>query len=122
VEHEIRLHRAENPAMRRTRYSPVERSVRVVLAGNSFGWFVGTYVAFALAVLLAGGLFTLYAPWLLPDAKDWSGIDGFLKDTTSYLIAAQVGLLAVVSVAVGLVTLIAQRDDHASTNTDIRLY
>ena len=26
------------------------------------------------------------------------------------------------SVAVGLVTLIAQRDDRASTNTDIRLY
>jgi hypothetical protein len=38
----------------RTRYFPVERSVRAVLAGNSFGWFVGTYVAFPLAVLLAG--------------------------------------------------------------------
>jgi hypothetical protein len=38
----------------RTRYFPVERGVRAVLAGNSLGWFVGTYVAFALAVLLAG--------------------------------------------------------------------
>ena len=122
VAHEIRLHRAENRAMRRTRYSLVERGVRAVLAGHSFGWFVGTYVAVALAIFLAGALFTLYAPWVLPNATDRSGIDGFLKDATSYLIAAQVGLLAVVSVAVGLVTLIAQRDDRASTNTDIRLY
>lgn len=108
--------------MRRTRYSPIERGVRAVLEGHSFGWFVGGYVAVTLAVLLAGALLNLYTPWLLPDAKGWSGIDGFLKDATSYLIAAQVGLLAVVSVAVGLVTLIAQRDDRASTNTDIRLY
>jgi hypothetical protein len=69
VAHEIRLHRAENRGMRRTRYSPVERGVRAVLAGNSFGWFVGTYVAFALVVLLAGALFSLYAPRLLPNAR-----------------------------------------------------
>jgi multisubunit Na+/H+ antiporter MnhB subunit len=99
--------------MRRTRYSPIERGVRAVLEGHSFGWFVGGYVAVALAVLLAGTLLNLYTPWLLPDAKGWSGIDGFLKDATSYLIAAQVGLLTVVSVAVGLVTLIAQRDERA---------
>jgi pimeloyl-ACP methyl ester carboxylesterase len=53
VAHEIRLHRTENRAMRRTRYSLAERSVRAVLAGHSFGWFVGTYVALALAVVLA---------------------------------------------------------------------
>ena len=45
-----------------------------------------------------------------------------MNDAASYLITAQVGLVAVVSVAVGLVTLIAQRDDRSSSNTDIQLY
>jgi hypothetical protein len=49
-------------------------------------------------------------------------IKGFLRDAAGYLITAQVGVLGVVSIAVGLVTLIAQRDDKASTNNDIRLY
>ena len=45
-----------------------------------------------------------------------------LKDIASYLIAAQVGILGIVSVAIGIVTLISQRDDRSSTNTDVRLY
>jgi hypothetical protein len=45
-----------------------------------------------------------------------------LKDIASYLIAAQVGILGIVSVAIGIVTLISRRDDRSSTNTDVRLY
>ena len=54
----------------------------------------------------------------------WGGdfIKGFLKDTAGFLITAQVGMLGVISVAVGLITLIAQRDDKSSTSTEIRLY
>jgi hypothetical protein len=54
----------------------------------------------------------------------WSGdtLKSFLKDAAGYLITAQVGMLGIVSIAVGLVTLIAQRDERSSTNTDIRLY
>jgi hypothetical protein len=121
VAYEIALHGADNRAMRRTRYSLVERGVRSVLAGNSFFWFIGIYVAVALEVVLIASALSLYAPRLLPESTA-PDIGGFLKDATSYLITAQVGLVAVVSIAVGLVTLIAQRDDRSSTNTDIQLY
>jgi hypothetical protein len=50
------------------------------------------------------------------------GLKSDLKDIASYLISAQVGILAVVSVAVSVVTLLSQRDDGASANTDVRLY
>src|SRR5271165_236082 len=102
VAYEIELHRADNRAMRCTRYSLVERGVRSVLAGNSFFWFIGIYVAVALEVVLIGSALSVYAPKLLP-ASTAPDIGGFLKDATSYLITAQVGLVAVVSVAVGLV-------------------
>jgi hypothetical protein len=46
----------------------------------------------------------------------------FLKDVGSYLIAAQIGILAIVTVAVGVVTLLSDRQDGSSVNTDIRLY
>ena len=121
VAHEIKLHRKANRAMRRARYSLFERITRRILAGHSFSWFVGAYLVLALTVVLSTSALMLFGPWLL---SGWSkgDLSGFLKDATSYLIIAQVGLLAVVSVAVGLVTLIAQRDDRSSTNTDIQLY
>jgi hypothetical protein len=49
-------------------------------------------------------------------------LKGLPKDVASYLIAAQVGILGIVSVAIGMVNLITQRDDRSSTDTDVRLY
>jgi hypothetical protein len=43
-------------------------------------------------------------------------------DLGGYLIAGQIGILAIVSVAVAVVTLLSDRGDGASPNTDIRLY
>jgi hypothetical protein len=124
VAYETRLHRVENPAMRRARYPLPERVIRRVLSGNTFARFVGVYAGFALAITVVGVVASIYLPRVLPTWKpdDIKDINGFLKDATSYLLAAQVGLLAIVSVAVGLVTLIAQRDDGSSTSTDIQLY
>lgn len=124
VAYETRLHRKENPAMRRARYSLPQRAIRRVLSGNAFARFVGVYVGFALVITALAVVASIYVPNRLPTWKpdDIKGISGFLKDATSYLISAQVGLLAVISVAVGLVTLIAQRDDGSSTSTDIQLY
>jgi hypothetical protein len=124
VAYETRLHRVENSAMRRARYSLPQRVVRKVLSGNGFAWFVGVYVAYTLLVAVLGVAATSYVPHLLPTWKpdEIKEINGFIKDATSYLLSVQVGLLAVVSIAVGLVTLIAQRDDGSSTSTDVQLY
>jgi hypothetical protein len=124
VTYETRLHRTENQAMRRARYSLPQRAIRRVLSGNSFARFLGFYAALALVVSTLCMVTSIYVPHLLPTWKpeEVKDINAFLKDATSYLIAAQIGLLAVVSVAVGLVTLIAQRDDGSSTSTDVQLY
>jgi hypothetical protein len=124
VAYETRLHKAENPAMRRARYSLAQRGLRRFLSGKSFGRFIGWYVVIALVAAVLGVVASVYIPkappvWKPEEIKD---ISGFIKDATSYLISAQVGLLAVVSVAVGLVTLIAQRNDGTSTSTDVQLY
>jgi O-antigen/teichoic acid export membrane protein len=121
VAYERRLHKAENSAMRRARYSVPQRVIRRFLSGKSFGWFVVAYAVVTVVITLLGIIASIYVPKLIPAWKA-DEINGFLKDATSYLITAQVGLLAVVSVAVGLVTLIAQRDDGSSTSTDVQLY
>jgi hypothetical protein len=121
VRREIKAHLRGNRAIRRARYSFFQRAVRVLIAGRSLAAFLATYLL--LDILLAGAevIFNLYFPQALPG---WTSpeIKSLLKDIASYLIAAQVGILGIVSVAIGIVTLISQRDDRSSTNTDVRLY
>jgi hypothetical protein len=115
VQHEIKVHARENRAMRRSRYSWRQRVLRTVVVGRSLGEFLGTYlfldIAFVVIEAICNSYFQRYLPgWTAADLK------GLLKDITSYFIAAQVGILGVVSVAIGIVTLISQHD------TDVRLY
>ena len=121
VRREIREHLRENRAIRRARYSLFQRTARYFIVGRSLPAFLAAYLLLDLALVGAEIVFNLHFPqllsgWTPPDTKS------LLKDLTGYLIAAQVGLLGVVSVAIGIVTLISQRDDRSSTNTDVRLY
>ena len=82
---------------------------------------MATYLLLDLVLVGAEVTFNFRFPdalpgWTAPELKSQ------LKDIASYLIAAQVGILGIVSVAIGIVTLISQRDDRSSTNTDVRLY
>ena len=92
-----------------------------MIAGRSLPAFLAVYLLLDLASLGAEVVFNLRFPQALPG---WTSpeMKSLLKDVTSYLIAAQVGILGVVSVAIGIVTLITQRDERSSTNTDVRLY
>ena len=121
VRREIRTHVRENTAIRHSRYSVLQRGLRLTIAGRSLQSFLATYLVidslFVATEVAANSHFASYLPgWTSPELKS------LLKDIASYLIAAQVGILGVVSVAIGIVTLIAQRDDRSSTNTDVRLY
>jgi hypothetical protein len=121
VRREIKAHLRENRAIRRARYSFLQRAVRVLIGGRSLPAFLAAYLLLDLALVGAEVVFNLHFSHTLPD---WTTpeIKSLLKDVASYLIAAQVGILGVVSVAIGIVTLISQRDDRSSTNTDVRLY
>ena len=79
------------------------------------------YIIVLLLALVCEWAFNRYAPSLLPGYTGAAPRD-FLKDVGSYLMAAQIGILAIVSVAVGVVTLLSDRQDGSSVNTDIRLY
>ena len=121
VRREIRTYVRENTAIRHSRYSVLQRGLRLTIAGRSLQSFLATYLVidslFVATEVAANSHFASYLPgWTSPELKS------LLKDIASYLIAAQVGILGVVSVAIGIVTLIAQRDDRSSTNTDVRLY
>jgi hypothetical protein len=111
----------ENRAIRRARYSFLQRVLRAAIVERSLLSFLAAYLLLDIALVGAEAISTLYFSQYLPD---WSTpeLKSMLKDIASYFIAAQVGILGIVSVAIGIVTLISQRDDRSSTNTDVRLY
>jgi hypothetical protein len=121
VRREIKAHLRDNRAIRRARYSFFQRAARVLIAGRSLPAFLAIYLLLDLVLVGAEVIFNLRFPDALPG---WTApeLKSLLKDIASYLIAAQVGILGIVSVAIGIVTLITQRDDRSSTNTDVRLY
>jgi hypothetical protein len=83
--------------------------------------FFGAYIACLLLALVCEWGVNRYDRQLLP-GYDAPTMRDFLENVGSYLLAAQVGVLAIVSVAVAVVTLLSDRDDASSINTDIRLY
>lgn len=117
---ELRQLQKHNRTLKGAQYPFGLQLLRNLLEGWSFGRLLATYfLANALAVLLEFG----NSVYLHQPVPHWATFDtntgAFLKDATSYLIAAQVGMLGTVSIAVGLVTLIAQREN---SSTDVQIY
>lgn len=114
----------DNAVARRSRYGPLHRILRSFFAISSFGRFVALYLLFDVAIV--SGEFTIaqFAPNWIPD---WTAsgpapqpdVKAIILNVSSYLITAQVGALGVISLALALVTLIAQRENSA---TDVKLY
>lgn len=109
VAREVREHIKENPAIRRARYPLSLRFLRWLLSEKAVGWFVIAYLGLNAMAALSEILLGLYASgW----PKSWELSNdhrAFLKDSTSYLISAQVGILAIISLAVGLIALVTER-------------
>jgi hypothetical protein len=80
--------------------------IRELIVERSFVAFLGAYLFLDLVVLMAEIIVNLHFPaelpgWTTPELK----VE--LKDVASYLIAPQVGVLGMVSVAIGIVALIS---------------
>lgn len=110
----------DNPTLREARYSALQRLFRAWIVNRPIGQMLAAY-SLVLALTLIGEWVT-GALGLSLLGLQAETLRGFLKDVGSYFIAAQVGILAIVTVAVGVVTLLSQRDDGSSVKTDIRLY
>lgn len=109
-----------NAALRQVRYSWPTRCLRSWISGRSvFGWLAwyASSVAFLLAFeWIAGRFFPAWLAFFKVPNPD------FTRDVAGVLITAQVGLLAVLTVAVTVVTLLSEKDDDVTANTNVRLY
>jgi hypothetical protein len=114
----------ENTAARRSRYPLMQSALRKVFTTSSFSFIILLYSLFNFAVVAAELWISAKASWLLPAWTIQAGppaldLKTAITNFSSYLISAQVGVLGVVSIALALVTLIAQRD---ASSTDIKIY
>src|SRR6185437_10452389 len=109
---EVKQHCTSNVVIRRSRYSIARRLLQALLRNHSLGWFLSVYLALNFVITLAEFVAAGSGCHMLPG---WTSAEtkALLKDAAGFLITGQVGILAIVSVAVGLVTLIAQRDDRS---------
>jgi hypothetical protein len=118
--YELRQLARANRQAQLARYGVARRCLRFCIGERNIFWFLSFYLLVCAVACLCEGYVTATHPAWLPGWVD-DGVLGRLKDFGGFLITAQVGLLAVVSVAVGVVTFIAQRDDRTST-TEVGLY
>lgn len=119
VRREIREHFRENASAKRARYPRSIRLLHSIFDNGTFGRCVAVYLGLALLVGLAELVLTAYLPCWLPKWTGNTDVESLLANAPSFLITAQVGVLGVVSIAVGLVTIIGQRDN---ASTDVQVY
>ena len=121
---EVRKHFRNNPTARRVHYSLSHRVIRQFFRIGTFPRFVTAYVLADLSFVAIEVLASRFAPsgfptWAPALTRQATDLEALLKDISGILIAAQVGVLAVITLALALVTLIAQSNNF---ETDIRVY
>lgn len=123
VRREVGEHMRTNSAARRCRYPLPLRLLRGFFSNHSFVQFIAIYTGVAIAMVMFELVIAHYPPTLLPEwtrsGPPGANIKTLLVDIAGYLITAQVGVLGVIAIAIGLVTLIAQRED---AGTDVKVY
>ncbi|MEW9806459.1 hypothetical protein [Mesorhizobium marinum] len=123
VRREVREHMEKNVAIRKARPPLLRRMINWLFVGRSFSDYLLIYIAINLVCVLiefiAGRYFNDSIPvWSLTNQDDIN-LKAFILAVGGYLVTAQVGVLGVISIAIGLVSLIAQRED---ASTDVKLY
>ncbi|UFW82991.1 hypothetical protein BjapCC829_23690 [Bradyrhizobium barranii] len=119
VKHEIQDHFRTNAAARRNRYAPLTRLIHGIFDNATFGRVIALYASIALLIGVAEIALAAHLPQAFFGWTGTNEVKSLLTNVASYLITAQVGVLGVVSIAIGLVTIIAQREN---ASTDVQVY
>lgn len=122
VRREVREQIHNNPVAQRCRYPWFHRGLRLFFADRTFLGFVSYYAVLAIAVAMLELALSRYWPEILPAwTRNHPGNDikGLLTTLAGILVTAQVGVIGVVAIAIGLVTLIIQGED---SGTDVQVY
>jgi hypothetical protein len=111
----------KNRRLKRARYSFPLRVFRSWVSDRRLRTIVLAYILIDTFLLAVEWAATKYLPCLVPS---WTSTDlhGLIKDIASYFLATQIAILSIISVAIGVVTLITQRTEGVSARTEIRLY
>lgn len=121
VELIIRNLQRDNVTLRRSRYPFSRRLLGITIVGRTVSQYLCIYLGLLIAALSAQWALGKYLSCdFFPDSDLLD--PGFIKDVTSYLLAGQIGVLAIVSVAIAVVTLLSDSSDGAAVNTNVRLY
>lgn len=119
---EVRNQIRSNPTARRSRYTASLKFLLGFFSIGTFGQYIKYYIAVYLGFVISEVAISLYFPQLLPEVSRaiWSReLSERLSGLSSHFITAQVGVLGVISLALALVTILAQRE---RSSTDVRLY
>lgn len=120
---EVRALRAQNPSLRAARPPLWLRLLGAIVANRSLFRLLAVYGAVWAALVASGLLFTIETPQaFIPLAKDL-GEKETIRSLLSYMLGAQATMVGLIfPLALGMVTLIVQRDEGAATNADVTLY
>ncbi len=119
----VRDLQAQNATLRAARNPLWLRLLRPIIVNRSLLRLLGVY-ALVWGALVASGLFvTLETPAALaPIAADLAQRET-IRDILSYMLGAQATMVGLIfPLALGMVTLIVQRDEGAATNADVQVY
>jgi hypothetical protein len=117
----VREQLRENPVAKRARQSNYHRALRAFFHIGTFGRFLAVYLAIDLLAVGTELLSARFAPDWLPSWSSSGSTDtkALILNVSSYFITAQGGALGMISIALALVTIIAQREN---SSTDVQLY
>ena len=120
---EVKEHLRTNAAIKSTRAPLRMRVLQTILAERGLFKFLTLYGLFLVLLVAAEISVAQYCAYLVPSWTNASDIALLLKDATSYFLGAQVTMIGLLfPIAVGLVTLIVQREDASSTVSDVQIY
>jgi hypothetical protein len=108
----------DNKNLRRARYSWPHRVLRNWIVSKPAAAPLSAYGGAIGAIIFALWITQRVAPWVYYDLPKAD----FVKDAAGLLLSSQIGILAVLTVAISVVTLLTQKDDGSAVNTDVRLY
>ena len=123
VTQDVKSHLRENRALSRAKAPIRMRFLMYIFANRSLSGFLLLYATFLTFVVLL----EISHNWhpIIKDAleREVTGIASLFRGVTGYLLAAQVTTIGLLfPIAVGLITLIVQREDASSTASDIQVY
>lgn len=110
-------HSKSSQTIRSLRYGFTQRMFRGLYRHSEFVWYFGVYFLVDIILVIVEGILDYHLPNLLDFSVPFT--DELIRTITGYFIASQAGAIGVLSVALALVTIIAQRQD---ARTAIKIY